>query len=163
MEWKSLIVGILVGFVGTLLGAYLQYLISIKTSRANRRADHRFKKCDALWSALVDLKQKGNELWKVANRENLMNYSASLKNLILVIEMNRLLLSESEYDSLRPILRRFEIYRFGKQSLMDLRGTDRIFPHKVNIEMMIEKNEFYKQQYEQIMNDILRKFRSQIS
>ena len=143
----------IIGLIGVIIGAFLQYPINKYVFKNNLISETRLKIYSSLWSALVELKDKGDTLWQEANQPNLLNFSEALRNLRTELTKSRIVLNESEYMEISKLLQHFESYRLLKQRLIDVRSTKYISDQ--DIESMIQNNANAKNIYEHAMDKIL--------
>lgn len=80
----------------------------------------RFELYNNLWSSLVDLKSKADELWGEVTNDSLKEFSKMLKKTEIEIEKSRLLLDFQDYDALIQIIRGFKNYQIGKKKILDI-------------------------------------------
>ena len=125
--------------------------------------ESQFNLYNTLWSSLYDLKLAGDSLWETANASNLRRFTEQLEKTKDIINRRTLLIEENHSQELKTLIQTFENYQFGKASLIEIpesRGYNQITQHE--IEEMTRHNERIKQQYEDLIDDIVRSLRRQL-
>jgi len=89
-------------------------------SKKEKYSHIRFELYNTLWSSLVDLKSKADELWGEVTNDSLKEFSKMLKKTEIEIEKSRLLLDFQDYDALIQIIRGFKNYQIGKKKILDI-------------------------------------------
>jgi len=124
----------------------------------------RFDLYKDLWNSLVNLKFKADELWDEVTEESLKEFANMLKKTKIEVERNNLLLDDKDYISLKDIINRFENYRIGKNKIIDIykkRDENRSASMAAYFGQAIDNFQI-KNQYEDLLNKLSKKFKSNI-
>lgn len=175
VDWLQLFFNILgIGIVGAIGEIILQNSLNKKLSRFNLINESQFKAFNELWKSLMDLKWKADNLWEIANDENLLDFVKSLKEADKTIELNALILNEQDYNNLKEILKIFSDYRIGKNRLIDMdkgkiksehrtgqlsSGAIYIYDEREN---QVYTNSNSKTKYETLIQDLKKKFQNEM-
>ncbi len=84
-------------------------------------SEKQFERYNELWVKMVELKHGMNELWEHAGQDALEGFSRDLRELVDSLEKSALLVEPEHYKELMDSMNVFAQYRFGKQTLIDLR------------------------------------------
>lgn len=125
-----------------------------------RYSEFQFKLYNELWGDLYSLMVIADELWEKANDLNLRKFIKQLKKTNEQIKKNALLIEEEHLRELFLLLNQFGDYRLGKQTLIELRDNNDISENEIRI--MIDTNGAFRQQYTQLIDQLLTKFRRQL-
>lgn len=128
-------------------------------------SDIRFRMYNELWSKLVDLKFKADELWEDVSESKLLEFTALLKETKRVIETKRLLLEMVDYMALRRVIKEFENYKIGKSKLIDIdeNNYNAVMGGVGGAIGQAFANLLIKQEYERLLNSLSRKFKLNLS
>lgn len=146
-----------------------KYKLEIKEefSKQRKLSDIRFGMYNKLWAKLVELKISGDELWDSVTNNTLINFTSKLKETEKIVEVNRLLLIEKDYISLQEVFHQFNSYQIGKQKLSDYKIDDvsvaNIFHIRQEQINQIKSNKQVKKKYEELLNQLHKKFKKQIN
>ena len=135
--------------------------LEIAKSSLARYSEQQFGAYNQLWSSLHELKAAGDQLWELANNQNLYKFAKQLINTQQIVEKNSLYIEDAHYDQLQILLKAFSEYELGKKRLIELRKQDRIDPFE--IEQWINHNHHFLEQYTQLIVDIRKNFRQQLN
>lgn len=133
-----------------------------KTQLSNymRYSDEQFKLYNEFWSSIYDLKIKADDLWEIADNENLFSFAEQLKDTSIKVEKARLFIEEDHYQSLKRILRIFSEYSVGKTKLIHLKQNRNIEPRV--IDELIRSNGSVKIRYDNLTENIFISIKKQI-
>ncbi len=160
-NYETLLVGILSGLVGVVVGSFSTYFFNKKYFHFSLITESKFKLYSFLWKDLSNLKKQGKILWRDASSINLRSFSKVFFKLEDSIENNRLILDEEDYYELKKIIKKFKEFKIGKKILIQRRQQTDISPE--DIYGLINTNSKYKEQYEDLMKNILIKFKRRIN
>lgn len=131
-----------------------------------RYSSRQFELYNTLWQSLYELKIKADALWEEANQNNLYKFAEQLKHTIDQIEKSALFIENSHYEDLKSVLNQFRDYKIGKSNLIEFRNKFRNIGTDTNIHMyineLIKTNGQYKKEYEELLEIIKAKLKSQI-
>ncbi|MDP1722441.1 MAG: hypothetical protein Q8L37_04495 [Candidatus Gottesmanbacteria bacterium] len=146
------------------LEAYKQELEKSK-SLFIRYSESQFNLYNDLWGTLCKLKSTVDDLWGQASAKNLMSFALHLNKTVSSIETHRLLIEDDHYEKLKSILNTLNKFRLSKENLIRLRQTteDQIKSFKMDrIEEYIRQNKESKVQFENLLETIVKDFKTQI-
>lgn len=130
-----------------------------------RYSGQQFQLYNDLWKSLCDLKSNADDLWSLANEENLRNFSQQLKTTIEKVEKSFLFIESSHYTSLLELLNEFKNYQDGKTMLVELymnpRGTQRLSSED-EINRLIDRNRNNRERYNHLVQDIGNNLKNQL-
>jgi len=149
----SELVTALIGVAGIVAGVLLQSRLDILNSKKALITETRLKIYSSLWSALVELSDRGDDLWEEATLQNLSKFSEALRGLRTELNKSRIVLDEPEYKEVFGVLKHFESYQIGKLRLIEIRDTKNIYVE--DITSMIRNNHQAKETYKRAMDKIL--------
>ena len=132
----------------------------------NRYNSKQFELYNELWSSLIDLKLSADNLWSDATAKNLKKFSTNLYNAKISIEKSSLLIKTNHYTKLMEIIENFEKYENGKTKLIQIRNKTleevQGLAFRSYISGIIDENEYLKQRYDNLLNELKEKFRDTI-
>jgi len=129
-----------------------------------RYSEHQFNLYNELYSSLYDLKISADNLWELAEFNRLKLFSKQLMQTKKIIEKNILLIEDGHYEQLINLLDQFAKFKFGKTELiktLDMHEHDIPFDHDA-IQRVTENNQTIKENYNELIKEIGRKFKTQI-
>ena len=106
-----------------------------------------------------------NDLWDQANAENLLSFALHLDKTINRIKTHRLLIEDDHYEKLKKILDTLNKFRLGKTNLIRMRQMtkEQIKLFKIDkILEYIDQNRESKDQFEELLEIIVKDFKTQI-
>ncbi|MEH2423888.1 MAG: toll/interleukin-1 receptor domain-containing protein [Nostoc sp.] len=122
------------------------------------------------WKSLQGLRLIGNDLWDRVSEDTLINFAEQLKVTKQVTHENEIFFEELDRTQLFSILQKFENFRLGKRRLIEIRSKEDFKKflregsiHLEEITEQIERNQNYKWEYEQILDEIRVSFREKLS
>jgi len=132
-----------------------------------RYTEKQFELYNDLWKVLLYTKNQADSLWEVANPDQIPSFSEQIKLSKDAIDDNMLLIEESHYEKLMALIKQFEQFQFGKIRLVDLRGQTpeeiiELGLTKEQIQQTIGLNKSIKDNYDNLIMEIGKKFREQI-
>jgi hypothetical protein len=127
----------------------------------SRYNEQQFNTYSTLWASLYDMKCAAEQLWDLANQQNLVSFAGVLRSTKEVIEKNGLFIEEHHYAQLRRLMRIFGDYEFGKKRLIELRRTDRIDRQFIND--LVETNHGDLVECTRVIDEIGATFRRQLN
>ncbi|KJS82185.1 MAG: hypothetical protein JM58_15385 [Peptococcaceae bacterium BICA1-8] len=129
-----------------------------------RYSEHQFSLYNDLYRNLCDLKGSADELWSLADFENLKNFSKQLKITGDMVKKSMLLIEDKHYDALNTLLDYFSNYSIGKSILIEIRNraAHEIYFSEYEIPNLVNQNGEYKEQYTQLITEIGQAFKTQI-
>ena len=149
---------------------YLLELEQVKTdlekakSQFLRYSEKQFDLYNDLWRVLLYTKQQADMLWERADPKQIPSFSEQIHLTRNAINDNLLLIEEEHYDKLIFLISQFEQFQFGKQKLIEIKGQ-RNFDFGISdadTKLAIKQNKDTKDNYDKIILDIGKSFRSQI-
>lgn len=147
------------------LEEYKSKLEKDKTMRL-RYSEYQFKLYHELWGSLMGLQLTANNLWDVADLENLLAFVKQLRITNKTVEKNRLLIEEKHYQQLIVIFRAFGKFRIGKTILLELRREEMIDNYQIieqNIADTVSVNKKIRDDFNSLLEKLAGEFRKQIS
>lgn len=126
-----------------------------------RFSDKQFEYYNLLWSSLSELKILSDDLWKIANSQNLERFSKQLANTKNEIEKSSLFINEKDYEELVKLIKTFSDYQIGKKDLIDYRRQQHFDGYEV--ERMKIENGQTKINFDNLILKIKRDLKKQIS
>ncbi|MBI3650850.1 MAG: hypothetical protein HY231_07345 [Acidobacteria bacterium] len=131
--------------------------------KVKRYSEKQFYFYNELWSALCDLKIKGDALWERANIQSAKRFSIQLKETKDQVTKSSLLIEDVDYIALKKVLEEFGEFDLGKAKLIQLRNL-RYLEDVDNqiIEEVIELNRQKKEAYSNLLEKIETSFKKQI-
>lgn len=132
----------------------------------NRYNSKQFELYNELWSSLIDLKISADELWNLANGKNLKKFSTNLYNAKVSIEKSSLLIESSHYEELMKIIKKLEVFEFGKKKLILLRNQSEQEINRLgrynSFQNIIDQNRDSKANYDDLMESLKKEFKKTI-
>jgi len=142
---------------------YFQDELNISSSHPDSYSSARLQSYWNIWRKLQLLRLAGDELWKGASKNNIMNFSQLLNEILLKLEESAIFFEEEEYMRLRAILNVFGNFRLGKIRLINIRNEeDLAFIFLKMAEEQIELNLRHKREYEKLLDEIRVSFRDRL-
>ncbi len=139
---------------------YRTQLEVAKTSLA-RYSEEQFASYNKLWSSLYDLKSRGDQLWRIADDENLHQFLKRLKDTQDMIEKSSLFIEDNHYEQLQQVLGVLSEYKLGKLRLIEARKHG---PYsQSDIIALIQQNQSFLNQYTPLIAAIRKNFKQQIN
>lgn len=131
----------------------------------DRYNSKQFEIYNNLWTSLIELKFSADTLWDEANRKNLKDFSKKVAEAQKSIETNSLLLEDTDYGELNELIKKFNNFKFGKASLIEIKyktdtQMDSIDVYDIND--MIDNNKRIKEQYDELIIILKQKFKEKI-
>lgn len=131
-----------------------------------RYTEKQFELYNALWKVLLYTKQQADMLWEKADPAQIPGFSEQIRLTRNAVNDNLLLIEEEHYEKLVKLIGQFEQFQFGKQKLIDVRSdSNECAEPLISAEEMrrvINRNKKIKENYDALIMDIGRSFRSQI-
>lgn len=131
-----------------------------------RYTEKQFELYNALWKVLLYTKQQADMLWEKADPAQIPAFSEQIRLTKNAVNDNLLLIEEERYSKLIKLIDQFEQFQFGKQKLIDVRAdSNECAEPLISVEEMrrvINRNKIIKENYDALIMDIGRSFRSQI-
>lgn len=131
-----------------------------------RYTEKQFELYNALWKVLLYTKQQADMLWEKADPAQIPAFSEQIRLTKNAVNDNLLLIEEEHYSKLIKLIDQFEQFQFGKQKLIDVRAdSNECAEPLISAEEMrrvINRNKIIKENYDALIMDIGRSFRSQI-
>lgn len=123
-----------------------------------------FELYNSLWKQLIYTRRLADDLWKDADPQKIPSFASQIGQTKLVIEENMLLIEESHYKELLDLMSKFDEFKFGKQTLIEIRQTsvDSILENIDDIKDIINKNSEAKERYDVLVTKVGNSFRNQI-
>lgn len=131
-----------------------------------RYSKKQFELYNSLWKVLLYTKQQADMLWEKADPAQIPAFSEQIRLTRNAVNDNLLLIEEEHYNKLVTLIERFEQFQFGKQRLIDVRAdsneSSKSLISAQEMKLVISKNKKTKENYDALIMDIGRSFRSQI-
>lgn len=130
-----------------------------------RYSEKQFDLYNDLWRVLLYTKLQADELWENAIPEKIPSFSEQIKLTKTAINDNLLLIEEKHYDKLMELIKQFEQFQFGKVRLVDIRRRPSENGEEISLNetrQTIDLNKDTKDNYDNLIVEIGKKFRSQI-
>ena len=131
-----------------------------------RYSEKQFDLYNDLWKVLLYTKQQADMLWEKAEPSQIPAFSEQIRLTRNAVNDNLLLIEDNHYKKLIELIDQFEQFQFGKQRLIDIRKTaDNDINSqitKAEAQKTIEHNTRTKENYDNLIMDIGKSFRSQI-
>lgn len=131
-----------------------------------RYSEKQFELYNSLWKVLLYTKQQADMLWEKVDPAQIPAFSEQIRLTRNAVNDNLLLIEEEHYSKLVTLIAQFEQFQFGRQKLIDVRAdsNERSGPLISAEEMrqVINSNKKIKENYDALIMDIGRSFRSQI-
>ena len=134
----------------------------------SRYAESQFPLYNELWKSLSDLKDSGEELWRVASRKNIHPFAKQLRETLQTVNRSALLIEEDDYLRLSNLLKTFAEFQVGKERLIEMR-LDKARQVEADgrpddeIAQVIGQNGRIKREFDSVVNGLRQPFREQIS
>jgi hypothetical protein len=148
------------------LGEQLEYFrnhLNISSPQLNDYATAKFRSYWDVWRTLQLLRLAGNDLWEQATNENVLTFSNQLRATLDKVEESAIFFDEADYRKLKNILEIFGAFRLGKIRLLEIRSERDLRLVFTDIaEKQIDYNRQYKDEYEELLNEIRISFRERI-
>ncbi|ALB40450.1 MULTISPECIES: hypothetical protein [Nostocales] len=142
---------------------YFQDQLNISSSHPDSYPSARLQSYWNIWRKLQLLRLAGEELWKGASENNIMNFSQLLNEILLKLDESAIFFEEEEYMRLREILNVFGNFRLGKIRLIDIRNEEDLYRiSSSQARRQIERNLRYKCEYEELLDKIRVSFRDRL-
>ena len=149
----------------TLTNKYANELEKTKLLFA-RYSEKQFELYNDLWKVLLYTKQQADMLWEKAEPSQIPAFSEQIRLTRNAINENLLLIEDEHYKKLIKLIGQFEQFQFGKQKLIDIRaqGNDNMASQitKGEARETINQNRKTKENYDNLIMDIGKSFRTQI-
>lgn len=144
------------------LEAYKYELDRTKTLFA-RYTEKQFTLYNDLWKSLCELKNSADILWDNVTNSNVTKFAKQLKKTISEVEKNRLILEEEHYMQLTQLFIELKQFEVGKKNLLDFSDENNLDGTEFEeFRRIIESNRRIKNQYNVIIDNICRVFKTQI-
>ena len=131
-----------------------------------RYSEKQFDLYNDLWKVLLYTKQQADVLWEKAEPSQIPAFSEQIRLTRNAINENLLLIEDEHYKKLIKLIGQFEQFQFGKQKLIDIRaqGNDNMASQitKGEARETINQNRKTKENYDNLIMDIGKSFRTQI-
>ncbi len=131
-----------------------------------RYSEKQFDLYNDLWKVLLYTKQQADMLWEKAEPSQIPAFSEQIRLTRNAINENLLLIEDEHYKKLIKLIGQFEQFQFGKQKLIDIRaqGNDNMASQitKGEARETINQNRKTKENYDNLIMDIGKSFRTQI-
>lgn len=117
-----------------------------------------------LWGSLQSLRFAVDALWQKANRDNIAALAKQLRHVRSQVDNWSLFFENTHLKELNRLLSILEDFEAGKTTLVRIRSKEdipRYFQHEV--EQQIEKNRHYKEEFEQILEEMRVSFKGRLS
>jgi hypothetical protein len=127
-----------------------------------------FKAYCEIWKTLQALRLAGDDLWKSASKNHLVEFANQLRNTTKEAHEASIFFEELDYQQLLSALKAFGNFQIGKERLIDIRSVQEIeywkpqFSNEM-ITKQIRRNENCKVQYEKILDTIRISFKQKLS
>lgn len=131
-----------------------------------RYSEKQFELYNDLWKVLLYTKQQADMLWEMAEPSQIPAFSEQIRLTRNAINDNLLLIEDEHYTKLIELIGQFEQFQFGKQKLIDIRtqgdGNNASQITKLEAQNTISLNKKTKENYDSLIMDIGKSFRTQI-
>lgn len=132
-----------------------------------RYSEKQFELYNELWKILLYTKNQADSLWEQATPEKIPSFSEQIKLTKDAVNDNMLLIEENHYNKLIQLIKQFEGFQFGKNTLIELRDLNaEEINHRgilqADVRATIQNNGLVKQRYDELIMEIGKSFRSQI-
>ena len=135
-----------------------------------RYSESQFKLYNDLWGSLCKLRITVDDLWNQANIENLRALAYHLNKTTNAIESHRLLIEDGDYEKLKKVLSTLNEFKIGKVTLIRLKQMTETQIKSFNadtdainkIETYIRQNKTSKDQFNSILETIVKDFKTRI-
>ncbi len=132
-----------------------------------RYSEKQFDLYNDLWRVLMRTRILADELWENAQPNKLPAFAEQISLTRIAVMDNMLLIEEEHYSSLDKLLKKFELFQFGKQKLSEigLQNSDNesiIQATETEVKRTIAKNQTIKAEYTKLIMKIGQSFRNQI-
>jgi hypothetical protein len=132
-----------------------------------RYSEKQFDLYNDLWRVLLYTKNMADLLWEEADPKKIPSFSEQIKLTKNAINDNMLLIEEIHYNNLCGLIKKFEQFQFGKIKLIDFSNKNNQEDVGQNITQaevsrIIKENEKVKNDYNKLIMNIGKSFRSQI-
>lgn len=132
-----------------------------------RYSEKQFELYNDLWKVLLHTKHQADLLWDNAAPESIPSFSEQIRLTRDAIDENLILIEEDHYSKLTQLVTKFDEFQFGKLKLVDLRmkSKDQLNDQPISEEEVrnaIANNKSTKDEYDTLVMDIGKSFRSQI-
>lgn len=134
--------------------------LGFQLDKRKRYSAEQFKSYQKLWTSLQNLKEKGDELWAIANDDNLYAFSEQLRLTKNKVEDFSIFIELETYNELKEIFLFFGDYKVGKENLIEIRNGDYLYEY--HVEDMIKNNLDKKEKYTMLLNDVRDEIRKQL-
>lgn len=134
-------------------------------SASFRYSDTQFSLYNELWRSLCDLKASADDLWEHVTLTKVKSFAKQVKEANEAVEKSALLIEDEHYRRLKEVIDQFSEFRFRKKRLVELRSrrsNSRDFDDS-DIRYTIESNRQRKEEYTELLNDLRKNFKGQIS
>jgi hypothetical protein len=153
--------------IGAVVGAITALIVERYRNRIqalSRYHEFQFNLYRALWDSLYDLKLAADDLWEMADAQNLRKFAEQLQKTEDTINRNILLIEEGHLQELKRVISAFWEFRIGKEKLI---GLWRKREHYGNIDewmirQMIKDNMRIREQYNCLIEEVSRSLRRQL-
>jgi hypothetical protein len=157
-------------------GLKSKYSLALESSKAEldkaktiflRYSEKQFDLYNELWKVLLYTKNQADALWEKATPEKIPSFSEQIKLMNDAVNDSMILIEEEHYNKLNILVKEFESFKFGKSSLIELRGleADEIRLKGIlaaDVQTTIDDNRLVKKRYDDLILEIGRSFRNQI-
>ena len=117
-----------------------------------------------LWKSLQGLRFAVDALWQKANRNNIVALAKQLRYMRSQVDNWSLFFEETHLQELNRLLNILENFEGGKIELVRIRSSEDITRYFQNeIEKQIEQNRLYKEEFEQIIEEMRVSFKRRLS
>jgi hypothetical protein len=130
-----------------------------------RYSEKQFELYNDLWKVLLYTKYQADALWESAVPEKIPAFGEQITLTRHAVDDNLLLIEEGHYEKLIELIRRFEQFQFGKVKLVDVRKSIEEQGEPISSDQAkqtIELNRKTKDNYDQLLMEIGKSFRTQI-
>lgn len=132
-----------------------------------RYSEKQFELYNDLWRVLLYTKNIADSLWENADPQKLPSFSEQIRLTKNAIDDNMLLIEDGHYKSLCKLIDKFEKFKFGKKTLIELSNFDirteaLEYITQQDVLRIIEENGEVKQDYDKLIMAIGKSFKSQI-
>lgn len=153
-----------------------QFIQNFEVSKSNNLNSHQFDQYFELWKSLQELHSISHELWDLNDEVNLVQFATQLKKTRKLVHQQHILFKDSDRQKLFAVLQAFGEIKVGTRMLREIRSeadihnflneviiTSNSVPQREVIKQIVNDNEDYKLDYEEVVERIRISFRESLS
>lgn len=141
-----------------------RHLHNTRRVQADKFAGSQYEIYLELWETLQALRLTVDALWEKVTKQNISNLIRQLHTTKQKVNNWSIFFDEDHLQQLRDIIKAIESFSTGKLSLEEIRSRNDFNYLRVDeIKNQVERNQHYKYQLEELLENLRRNFRDRLS